>query len=96
LISVDDLSHQYPDGTQALSGINLAVDRGEAIVLLVHNASGKSTLLKALTRLIEPTGGQITVDSTAVTERRRANCAMCADGWARCSSRSTWSTRSAC
>ena len=67
MISVIDLSHRYPDGTQALSDINLSVDQGEAIVLLGHNASGKSTLLKALTRLIEPTSGQITVDGTNVT-----------------------------
>ncbi|GEP27370.1 MULTISPECIES: phosphonate ABC transporter ATP-binding protein [Cryobacterium] len=67
MISVRDLSHRYPDGTEALDGINLTVDQGEAIVLLGHNASGKSTLLKALTRLIEPTAGAISLDGTAVT-----------------------------
>ena len=67
MISVSDLSHRYPYGTGALDGINLTVDQGEAIVLLGHNASGKSTLLKALTRLIEPTAGAITIDGTVVT-----------------------------
>ncbi|MFO7689690.1 MAG: ATP-binding cassette domain-containing protein [Cryobacterium sp.] len=67
MVSVRDLSHRYPDGTQALSDITLNVDRGEAVVLLGHNASGKSTLLKALTRLVEPTTGVISVGGSPVT-----------------------------
>ncbi|MFC5928929.1 phosphonate ABC transporter ATP-binding protein [Cryobacterium melibiosiphilum] len=66
MIGVRGLAHRYPDGTQALDGIDLAVATGEAVVLLGHNASGKSTLLKALTRLIEPTAGAITLDGTDV------------------------------
>ncbi|TFD49009.1 phosphonate ABC transporter ATP-binding protein [Cryobacterium frigoriphilum] len=66
MVSVRGLAHQYPDGTRALRGIDLDVATGEAVVLLGHNASGKSTLLKALTRLIEPTEGAITLDGTNV------------------------------
>ena len=66
MISVPGLAHRYPDGTQALGGIDLDIATGEAVVLLGHNASGKSTLLKALTRLIEPTEGSITLDGTDV------------------------------
>ena len=67
MIAVRDLSHRYPDGTQALRSVSLSVAPGEAVVLLGHNASGKSTLLKALTRLIDPTEGTISVAGSAVT-----------------------------
>ena len=67
MISVRDLSHRYPDGTQALSRVSLSVAPGEAVVLLGHDASGKSTLITALTRLIDPTEGTISVAGTAMT-----------------------------
>lgn len=66
MIRVENLSHRYPDGTEALADLSLSVDQGEAVVLLGHNASGKSTLLKALTRMIEPTSGEIALDGTNV------------------------------
>jgi lipopolysaccharide transport system ATP-binding protein len=45
----------------ALSDISFAVGKGEALGIIGHNGAGKSTILKILTRIIEPTSGSMEV-----------------------------------
>jgi len=59
LLEVEDLTHCYPDGTEALSGVSLAIRRGEFVAILGQNGSGKTTLVKHLNGILRPTGGQI-------------------------------------
>ncbi len=47
---------------QALDDISFSVDPGEAVALVGANGSGKSTCLKLISRIIEPTKGQVQVD----------------------------------
>lgn len=61
-IQVQDLNFIYPDGTQALTGINLEIAEGEFIALIGQNGSGKTTLSKCLNGLYKPTSGDILVD----------------------------------
>ncbi len=49
-----------------LSGINLAVRRGETLTLLGRSGSGKTTCLKMINRLLVPTHGEVRVDGTPV------------------------------
>ncbi len=60
-IEIDDLSHTYADGTQALSHISLAIAAGERVALVGANGSGKSTLLLHLNGILWPQSGRITV-----------------------------------
>jgi branched-chain amino acid transport system ATP-binding protein len=45
----------------ALHGISLTVSQGEIVTLIGANGAGKSTTLKAITGLVAPTGGRITL-----------------------------------
>jgi energy-coupling factor transport system ATP-binding protein len=59
LLEIDRLIHRYPDGTQALSDVNLGIRRGEFVAILGQNGSGKTTLVKHLNGILQPTSGQI-------------------------------------
>lgn len=61
VIVVRGLGHTYPDGTRALSRVDLELRRGEFVAILGANGSGKTTLAKHLNRLLEPTEGEVEV-----------------------------------
>jgi len=46
----------------ALKDIDLEIARGETLGIVGRNGSGKSTVLKLITRILEPTSGRVTVD----------------------------------
>ncbi len=71
MIHFQDVSVLYPDGTQALSGVDLHFERGEFAFLTGASGSGKSTLLELIYREIEPTGGQVIVDGQDVSQLPR-------------------------
>ena len=54
--------HLAVNGHKLVAGINLTVKRGERLVLLGRSGSGKTTTLKLINRLLEPTAGQILVE----------------------------------
>ncbi len=61
-LSVQISSFQYPDGTIALSEINMEIRRGEFIGILGSNGSGKTTLLKIMDGLIKDYKGMVYLD----------------------------------
>ncbi|MEN9626928.1 MAG: Vitamin import ATP-binding protein BtuD [Pseudomonadota bacterium] len=58
MLQIRSLSHTYPNGTQALSGISLDIPRG-MFGLLGPNGAGKSSLMRCVATLQEPTEGDI-------------------------------------
>ncbi|MCB2199311.1 ATP-binding cassette domain-containing protein [bacterium] len=63
MIQLDHVGKQYPSSSSwAVRYLNLDVEKGELLVLLGGSGSGKTTTLKMVNRLIEPTEGQILID----------------------------------
>jgi len=66
VLEIADLRKSF--GTEeVLKGVNLTVQRGEVVVLLGSSGSGKSTFLRCINRLEEPTSGTITLNGVPIT-----------------------------
>lgn len=60
-LEITDLRKTYPNGPEALKGINLSIDVGDFFALLGPNGAGKSTTIGIITSLVNKTGGQIKI-----------------------------------
>lgn len=67
LIKVDDLHKSFGD-VEVLKGINAEIRKGDVIVVIGASGSGKSTFLRCLNKLEEPTGGKIFFEGTDITD----------------------------
>jgi osmoprotectant transport system ATP-binding protein len=63
-----DVEFHISDGKTLLSGVNLAVSKGETLTLLGRSGSGKTTCLKMINRLLAPTHGEVSVDGIPVEQ----------------------------
>ena len=61
MLKLDRLDAGY-GGFQALFGVSMRVDAGEAVAVFGANGAGKTTLLRAISGLIRPTGGSMTME----------------------------------
>jgi phosphonate transport system ATP-binding protein len=66
MIAIRGLRKEFGNGTKALRGIDLEVERGQLLVLLGPSGAGKSTLLRCINGLVKPSAGEVTVDGVAV------------------------------
>lgn len=67
LIRVNNLQKSFGD-VQVLKGINAEIRKGDVMVVIGASGSGKSTFLRCLNRLEEPTGGTILFEGTDITD----------------------------
>jgi ATP-binding cassette, subfamily B, bacterial len=68
-IEFRDVGFRYPESDDwALRGINLSIRPGEKIALVGHNGAGKTTVIKLLSRLYDPTEGVILIDGIDIRE----------------------------
>jgi putative ABC transport system ATP-binding protein len=56
-----DTTFQYPTGPPIIQNLNLTIAPGERVAVVGQTGSGKTTFAKLIARLIDPTGGVITV-----------------------------------
>ena len=69
MIEFRDVTKDY-DGKLALNHLNLTLESGEIVGLIGHNGAGKSTTIKSLVSVINPTQGQIFVDGKELSSNR--------------------------
>jgi len=71
VIQVDCLNKRYKDGTEALKNLILEVKPGELFGLVGPDGAGKSSTLKILAGIMEPTSGHVTVLDSKPSKVRR-------------------------
>lgn len=59
ILSIKNLQKTYPNGVQALKGVSIDVKKGEFLVVIGLSGSGKSTMLRCINRLHDPTAGEV-------------------------------------
>jgi cobalt transport protein ATP-binding subunit len=66
---VEDLAFAYPDGHQALYGVDLRLERGERVAVLGPNGAGKTTLVLHLNGILRAGRGRVAVAGLPVEGR---------------------------
>jgi len=66
MIRFIDVVKTYPNGVQALKGVNLTINDGEFVAIIGLSGAGKSTLLRSINKMHSITSGQVLVDDVDV------------------------------
>jgi ATP-binding cassette, subfamily B, bacterial len=61
-VRFEDVSFAYPDGPPVLRDVDLVIPRGTRVAVVGETGSGKTTLAKLLTRLMDPLSGRVLLD----------------------------------
>ena len=69
MITIKNLRKEYANVTP-LKDVNVTINRGDVISIIGPSGTGKSTLIRCLNLLEEPTSGQIIVDGECITDKR--------------------------
>jgi len=69
VLDVRGLAYAYPDGRQALYGVDLHVHRGERVALLGPNGAGKTTLVLHLNGILSAGAGSVSISGMPVVKK---------------------------
>ncbi|MBW1639880.1 ATP-binding cassette domain-containing protein [Microbacterium resistens] len=69
MIEFRSVTKQFPDGTRAVDDFSLVIPPRRTTVLLGSSGCGKTTLLRMINRMVDPTSGTIEIDGTSVGDR---------------------------
>jgi len=69
MIEFQDVSKTFPGEVHAVKELSFSVEEGETLVLLGTSGSGKTTSMKMINRLIDPTGGRVLVEGSDVMQQ---------------------------
>ena len=71
MIDIRNVRKVYPNGSEALKGVSLHIEKGEFVFIVGSSGSGKSTLIKLLMKELDPTSGSIIINGTDTTKIAR-------------------------
>lgn len=67
-IEFRNVSFSYQEGKVVIKNLSFTIKKGESIALVGHNGAGKSTIIKLLFRLYDPTEGEVLVNGKNIKE----------------------------
>lgn len=70
MIVFDDVYKTYPNGTNALNGVDFKINDGEFVFIVGQSGAGKSTIIKMLMREDKPSSGKVVVNDFDLTKIR--------------------------
>src|SRR6476619_6751151 len=69
MIAFRNVGLAYPGGVRALDDVTASIAKGSFVALVGGSGSGKTSLLKTINRLIEPTSGKVLFEDAPVREQ---------------------------
>jgi len=69
VIEFTGVTKEFPDGTRAVEEFNLIIPSRKTTVLVGSSGCGKTTLLRMINRMVEPTRGEIEIDAESILTR---------------------------
>lgn len=72
MIEMQDVYKKYPNGVQAVDGININIKAGEFVYVVGPSGAGKSTFIKMMYREEKPTGGSIVIDGVNLSKLKES------------------------
>ncbi len=73
MIVFENVVKTYETGTSALNGVSFKINNGEFVFIVGNSGSGKSTIIKLLTKELDATSGKIVVNNKVLGRLRRRN-----------------------
>ena len=70
-LQIKELAFAYPDGNQALFGVNLTINKGERVALLGPNGAGKTTLVLHLNGIHPTMQGEVRIAGELVDSKNK-------------------------
>ncbi|NLP51246.1 cell division ATP-binding protein FtsE [Bacillus sp. RO1] len=72
MIEMQDVFKKYPNGVQAVDGINIKIKAGEFVYVVGPSGAGKSTFIKMMYREEKPTSGDIVIDGVNLSKLKES------------------------